>query len=104
MDNVLNSGSKMDVPIVELHATVRGAVQGVGFRYTTRQLALRLRLNGTVRNCSDGSVAIIAQGTREQVDALITQLKNTAGLGRIDAVETTFQRPDEILTSFQIVI
>ncbi|GAX46828.1 acylphosphatase [Pseudolactococcus reticulitermitis] len=44
---------------VKLNAT--GRVQGVGFRYTTFQLAKRLNIKGTVKNECDGSVTIFAQ-------------------------------------------
>ena len=41
---------------------VRGQVQGVGFRWATRNQARRLNLLGWVRNQSDGSVEILAMG------------------------------------------
>ena len=44
---------------VKLNAT--GHVQGVGFRYTTFQLAKQLNIKGTVKNENDGSVTIFAQ-------------------------------------------
>ncbi|GAC1432440.1 MAG: acylphosphatase [Chitinophagaceae bacterium] len=51
--------------------TVTGKVQGVFFRQTTRQQALASGITGTVRNLADGSVQIIATGTKEQLDTLI---------------------------------
>lgn len=92
----------MDSDFIELHAIVRGLVQGVGFRYQTQQLATELHLQGTVRNRTDGSVEITAQGTREQVDALIAKLRNSSGPGRIDTVETTYRRPKTFIASFKI--
>lgn len=47
------------------HATVDGRVQGVGFRYSARREALRLRLSGWVKNLPDGSVELWAEGDRE---------------------------------------
>ncbi len=52
---------------------VLGMVQGVFFRSTTRDKAKKLGLKGTVRNMRDGSVEIIAEGTkRAQVVAAST--------------------------------
>jgi acylphosphatase len=39
-----------------------GRVQGVGFRFTTRDIATRFPVTGFVRNQPDGSVELVAQG------------------------------------------
>jgi len=44
------------------HIIFSGRVQGVGFRYTARQIAARYGLTGFVRNLSDGTVEMFAQG------------------------------------------
>lgn len=54
--------------------TVRGRVQGVGFRYSTVQAARRLGLVGWVRNLPDGRVEIEAAGTRDQLHQLLEWL------------------------------
>jgi len=51
---------------------VEGQVQGVFFRQTTQEKARELGLKGTVKNCDDDSVEIIATGTKEQLDKLVT--------------------------------
>lgn len=61
---------------MKMHLNVTGRVQGVGFRYTTYQIALEIGLNGTVKNEDDGSVTIEAVGTKEQMDQFIEKLKN----------------------------
>lgn len=45
-----------------LHATVRGVVQGVGFRAAVEFEARKLDLSGWVRNRADGSVELDAEG------------------------------------------
>ena len=50
--------------------TVKGKVQGVFFRQSTREKALGLGITGQVRNERDGSVHIIATGSQEQLDQL----------------------------------
>jgi acylphosphatase len=51
-----------------LNITVRGRVQGVGFRYNVRRQALSLGLDGFVRNMPDGSVYIEAEGYQSDLD------------------------------------
>jgi acylphosphatase len=47
---------------VQYHIVFHGEVQGVGFRFTARELALRYGLDGWVRNDSDGTVECVAEG------------------------------------------
>ncbi len=49
---------------------VTGKVQGVFFRASTRERALRLGLTGHAKNLADGNVEIEASGSREAVDEL----------------------------------
>jgi acylphosphatase len=51
--------------------TVRGLVQGVGFRWHTRRQALALGLRGEVSNLPDGAVLIVAEGERAALEALL---------------------------------
>lgn len=49
---------------------VVGRVQGVFFRASTREQALRLNLSGHARNLDDGSVEVLAYGDAAALDAL----------------------------------
>jgi len=51
--------------IVGRRFLVSGRVQGVGYRYFTREAALREGVHGTVRNLDDGSVEVVAEGDAE---------------------------------------
>jgi acylphosphatase len=46
-----------------------GAVQGVGFRYTVKQVVAGFEATGTVRNLADGRVELIAEGARDELEA-----------------------------------
>lgn len=50
---------------------VRGKVQGVFFRHHTKEQAVELNITGTVENLPDGSVKVIASGSKEQLDKLV---------------------------------
>ncbi len=49
------------------HFICRGQVQGVFFRVSAREEALHLALTGWVRNCPDGTVEIVAEGSVESL-------------------------------------
>jgi acylphosphatase len=55
---------------VRLEATVRGRVQGVGFRYFVVRESRRLGLAGWVSNELDGSVRVVAEGGDAEIGAL----------------------------------
>lgn len=59
------------------HIFFSGRVQGVGFRFTARQVAERYELTGFVRNTDDGKVEILLQGAQEDIDNAIDDLQRT---------------------------
>jgi acylphosphatase len=73
--------------------TVRGRVQGVGFRWFVEAEAHKLRIGGWVRNTSDGAVELMAVGTRAQLAALQAKLWQGPRAARVDDVE---ERPAEV--------
>ncbi|CAN5696190.1 acylphosphatase [soil metagenome] len=56
-----------------------GHVQGVGFRYTTQDIAARFTVRGTVRNLPDGQVELIVEGTGREIDGLIAAINERMG-------------------------
>ena len=79
-----------------LAITVRGIVQGVGFRPFVYQAARRGQLGGWVRNDA-GTVRIEVQGERAALDAFLDALRHAPPpQARIDAVEVQEQTPELI--------
>jgi acylphosphatase len=68
-------------------ACVRGKVQGVGFRYSAVRTARRLGINGYVRNASDGSVEVWAEGAQRSLDSFLAWLHKGPEFSRIDSVD-----------------
>ena len=66
---------------------VRGLVQGVFYRASTRERAAALGLAGWVVNRADGSVLIEAQGPAEALDALVAWCRQGPTDARVDDVE-----------------
>ena len=79
-----------------------GHVQGVGFRMTTRRLALGLPLAGYVQNLDDGRVLLLVEGEAEVVVDLLGSIQREFGASirrREDQVEPTGEPP---LSAFSI--
>ena len=81
---------------------VRGRVQGVGFRWFVEREAHMLGVAGWVRNNHDGSVEVLAQGTRDQLSGLHGRLREGPRAARVDAVEVSDATPAQGLSSFRI--
>jgi acylphosphatase len=60
--------------IARLLATVHGKVQGVNFRYFVTESARRLGLSGWVRNRFNGTVEVLAEGQRINLESLIQDI------------------------------
>ncbi len=52
-----------------------GRVQGVGFRYTTENIAMRYNVLGYVRNLEDGRVELVMEGDDREMDGVIQSLQ-----------------------------
>lgn len=88
---------------IEVKAIVKGRVQGVGFRYTARNHAVRLGLVGCVRNLPNGDVEVYALGKRFSVDALMKILKDDPGAGQVSAIYVEEIFPPNSYDSFMIL-
>ncbi len=51
-----------------------GRVQGVGFRYTTREIATGFDVVGAVRNLPDGTVELEIMGEPDEVEAYLAEI------------------------------
>jgi acylphosphatase len=51
-----------------------GRVQGVGFRYTVKNLAMQYNVAGYVRNLPDGCVELIMEGPDQEMESLVEEV------------------------------
>jgi acylphosphatase len=70
--------------LYKIHVT--GWVQGVGFRWSAANEARDRGITGYVKNLSDGSVYIEAEGSKEQLDAYVEWCKKGPGLGHVETI------------------
>jgi acylphosphatase len=81
---------------------VRGRVQGVGFRWFVEREADILGIAGWVRNRTDGTVEVLAMGTRDQLSGLRSRLREGPRAARVDDVDESEAEPVKGLNSFRI--
>lgn len=62
-------------------------MQGVGFRYTVKTVATGFEVAGTVRNLPDGSVELVAEGEKAELEAFRQAIRD-AGLDHFIRNET----------------
>lgn len=79
-----------------------GHVQGVGFRYTVKNLALGFEVTGTIRNLRDGRVELLAEGTKDELKSFQQAIRDS-GLGPlITHEEVTWTQPRNEFRGFAI--
>jgi acylphosphatase len=61
--------------MARLEAGIKGRVHGVGFRYFVVSRAERLGLTGWVSNEQDGSLRVVAEGPRAELEVLLDALR-----------------------------
>lgn len=66
---------------------LRGRVQGVAFRWWTRELARELGLHGTVRNLPDGSVEVHVSGASGPLAEFLARLRNGPRRADVKSIE-----------------
>lgn len=76
--------------------------RGVNFRYYTRVTAQEIGVKGWVRNRSDGTVEVIAEGTRQQLEKLLQFLNTGPVSARVSQVQTDWLPASGEFADFQI--
>jgi acylphosphatase len=78
---------------------VRGRVQGVFFRASAREQALKLGVSGYAKNLADGSVEVLASGSGEALDRLQGWLRKGPPSAHVEDVARETM-PDQSLQGF----
>lgn len=86
---------------VTLTAIITGRVQGVGFRQFVRYHATRLHLAGWVRNRTDGSVEVVANGPPAAVATLLELLRQGPPHARVATVGEDWSPRTEMPDGFE---
>ena len=86
----------------ELHVIFKGQVQGVGFRATATRFAHQYKIYGWVKNKSDGTVELLAQGEKEVLSRFLADIKEYFSFYLTDSVEN-WRSISESYSDFRIV-
>lgn len=87
-----------------LSINVNGLVQGVGFRYSTFQVAQELGVTGTVRNEMDGSVSIEAEADEKILYIFLNRIKSSPSpFGKVNKMDYTFSDDLQHYTKFTVI-
>lgn len=70
-----------------LEATIHGRVQGVGFRANTQRRARSLNVTGWVANHPDGTVRVVAEGDKSQLENFLNFLRRGPSAARVTGVD-----------------
>jgi acylphosphatase len=89
--------------LASVRTIVAGRVQGVLFRDFTRSQARTLGLQGYVRNLSDGSVEVVAEGERTNLIKLVDVLKQGPPRALVEKLETSWGAHSGEYSEFSII-
>ena len=87
----------------ELKIEVFGRVQGIGFRQFVKSKALELGVKGHVKNNEDGSVSIVAQGLRDNLEDFLVGIQKEHLLSNIEKLDYKWQRLNKEFDSFLVI-
>lgn len=80
-----------------------GRVQGVGFRWTTKNLARGYDVIGWVKNLPDGRVELQCSGDTEEVEAFLEAIAESELKSHIKKVDTHAMPPLSGVRGFEIL-
>ena len=81
---------------------VRGEVQGVGYRFFAQRAAARHQVVGYVRNCPDGTVEALVEGSASNVEAFKDDLITGPQWAVVDQVEEIVLEPTGTYSAFRV--
>jgi acylphosphatase len=89
--------------VVRRRVIVRGDVQGVFFRDSTREQAEARGVSGTVTNRDDGAVEAVFEGSGDDVEALVAFCREGPSRAQVGDVEVIEEEPEESSGGFRVI-
>lgn len=86
----------------EIRCVILGRVQMVMYRDFAQRKSRDFNVVGYIRNLSDGSVEVVAQGTPDELKGFVEKLNEGSILSRVDSVSVEWRAPTERFDDFNI--
>jgi acylphosphatase len=93
----------MQMTRARMHILYSGRVQGVGFRYATKSVAMGFEVTGVVRNLPDGRVELTAEGAPGELEAFQQAIRDSGLGGLIRGEAVSWQQATGEFRGFEIV-
>jgi len=85
-----------------IHLYISGKVQGIFFRDTTKDVAVKLGVFGVVRNLSDGRVEVIAEGEEGKLSELLRFCRQGPTMAKVSDVEVLYEEYENEFDNFEV--
>ena len=85
-----------------VHLSISGRVQGVYFRQSTKDRAIEYGVSGWVRNRSDGTVEIVAEGSSNAINRLVSWCLTGPEMALVEGIERIDEEPVGIPKGFDV--
>ncbi|MAT40989.1 MAG: acylphosphatase [Anaerolineaceae bacterium] len=85
------------------HVIIKGRVQGVGFRYFTKETAQKLGITGWVRNTFSGDVEVTAEGTDDKINTFMQSIQRGPQSAFVSEFDINWDEPTGEFKKFSIL-
>ncbi len=89
--------------MTEMSCLITGKVQGVAYRAYVQDAANELGIKGYVKNLSDGSVRVVAQGLPDELRSFVEYLHEGSLLAKVEGVSVDWQVPRITYIEFSVL-
>lgn len=86
-----------------VHLLISGDVQGVGYRTWARKQARDLGLVGWVKNREDGTVEVVAEGAKKELEELANRCKRGPDFAWVEKMEAVWEKSTDEFVGFEVV-
>ena len=84
-------------------AIVDGIVQGVGYRYNVKHIAIKDKIKGYVKNLDDGRVEIVAEGDDQALERFLNDIRINKEPIFVESIDVSYEEPTGEFKTFKII-
>ena len=83
---------------------VHGEVQGVAFRPTIKVIVNKIGIKGTIENHDDGSVLLVCEAQKQDIELLIEKIKNMDEPAHITRIQVEYSEATGEYKTFHVIL